>query len=384
VQYSGSSSVSYAYDPLGRRVTETRGANVTDLYYSAAWQVVEERTGGNVTQYVWSPVYVDALIERDSGGQRLYVQQDANWNVTAIVDSTGNPKERYAYDPYGQPSVLAPDWTARASSLFAWNYLHQGGRLDSTSGLYNFRLRDYSPTLGRWTSEDLLRYGAGDSDLYGYVGSQPTGFTDPFGLVAQWTDSSPDEGVGSSPAPPPPTKNWFERCMDKYVGDPLFGSIAGAIGPDNLSGPITDDSIKQDLHTLLDLAGWIPVAGAPFTAADAVLYGVDGKPGDAAKAGIGIIPIGKFGGKAGKVKKLIDAAGKKYPKKAGIIQKHHIDPRYLGGAKNGETIAIDAAYHQEITNKFRELWPYGQGKPSKAKSKKILEEVYTGLPLPPP
>jgi len=47
-------------------------------------------------------VYVDALVERDrdpnlSGtlSERLYVQQDANWNVTALVDSTGVVQERY-------------------------------------------------------------------------------------------------------------------------------------------------------------------------------------------------------------------------------------------------------------------------------------------------
>jgi RHS repeat-associated protein len=352
VQYSGGTSVSYAYDALGRRVSETRGANVTDLYYSAAWQVVEERTGGNVTQYVWSPVYVDALIERDSGGQRLYVQQDANWNVTAIVDNTGAVKERNAYDPYGQPTFLDPTWATLASSAFAWLYLHQGGRRDGTTGLYNFSMRDYSPTLGRWMQEDPLRFGAGDSNLYGYVGSQPTGFTDPLGLLPQWTEITPDDGSGGgSPAPPPPTKNWFERCMDKYVGDPLFGSIAGAIGPDNLSGPITDDSIKQDLHTLLDLAGWVPVAGAPFTAADALLYGVDGKPGDAAKAGIGIIPIGKFGGKVGgkAIQEGIYIVGtkseKKYVGQSGRIGERLIDhvrggKITSGGAKGAKVIEV--------------------------------------------
>jgi RHS repeat-associated protein len=190
-RYSGSSSVSYAYDALGRRVSETRGANVTDLYYSAAWQVVEERTGSNVTQYVWSPVYVDALIERDSGGQRLYVQQDANWNVTALVDSTGVVQERYVYDPYGTPTKLKADWTAQTTSLFSWAYLHQGGRLDSTSGLYNFRMRDYSPTLGRWMAQDPIHYLTGDSDLYRFVGNSPTTYVDPAGLSKFWLIDHP-------------------------------------------------------------------------------------------------------------------------------------------------------------------------------------------------
>src|SRR5205823_582304 len=117
--------------------------------------------------YVWSPVYVDALVERDAGGQRLYVQQDANWNVTALISSGGVVQERYAYDPYGKPtdgsgnaSVLTPDWASRTTSLFNWIYLQQGGRYDATSGLYNFRNRDLSPTLGRWLEQDQMGYAA--------------------------------------------------------------------------------------------------------------------------------------------------------------------------------------------------------------------------------
>ncbi|HXG13434.1 MAG TPA: RHS repeat domain-containing protein, partial [Gemmataceae bacterium] len=58
--------VTYSHDALSRRVTEDRSGTVTDLYYSAAWQVLEERVGGTAKiQYVWSPVYVDALVLRD-------------------------------------------------------------------------------------------------------------------------------------------------------------------------------------------------------------------------------------------------------------------------------------------------------------------------------
>src|SRR5262249_2431953 len=56
----------YAYDALGRREVETSGGTTHDLYYSAAWQVLEERQSGQAqAQSVWSPVYVDALVERD-------------------------------------------------------------------------------------------------------------------------------------------------------------------------------------------------------------------------------------------------------------------------------------------------------------------------------
>jgi RHS repeat-associated protein len=122
--------------------------------------------------------------------QRLYVQQDANWNVTALIDTSGNVVERYVYDPYGAVTVLTPSWGARAASLYNWLYLHQGGRYDPATGLYNFRHRDYSPLLMRWLQSDPLSFAAGDPNLYRDEGNNPVKSTDPTGLIdwAYWAD----------------------------------------------------------------------------------------------------------------------------------------------------------------------------------------------------
>jgi len=156
-----------------------------DFYYSANWQVLEEQSAGVMkAQYVWSPVYVDALVARDvSGGPRLYAQQDANWNVTAAVTTAGLVQERFVYDPYGKPSFYDLNWNPVSDSL-NWVYLHQGGRYDSNSGLYNFRNRDLSPTLGRWLEEDPVEYAARDNNLYSYELNAPTDRTDAVGLFA--------------------------------------------------------------------------------------------------------------------------------------------------------------------------------------------------------
>jgi YD repeat-containing protein len=120
---AGATLKSYAYDGLDRRVQEIANGVTTDLYYSAAWQVLEERVGGQTTvQYVWSPVYVDALVLRDRDSdadgtleERLWVVQDANWNVTALIDNTGAVVERYVYDPFGSVTVLDGEWNERST-----------------------------------------------------------------------------------------------------------------------------------------------------------------------------------------------------------------------------------------------------------------------------
>jgi RHS repeat-associated protein len=90
--------------------------------------------------------------------------------------------ERFVYDPYGQVTVLAPDWSGPISDAYSWVYLYQGGRYDATSGLYDFRNRDYSPTLGRWLQQDPVGYAGGTPDLYQMEGNNPVNTVDPEGL----------------------------------------------------------------------------------------------------------------------------------------------------------------------------------------------------------
>jgi RHS repeat-associated protein len=187
---------SYGYDTLGRRIIEIHGAETKELYYSTAWQVLEEQIEGDTAiQYVWSRVYVDALVLRDRDtndnglvDERLYVQQDANYNVTALLDTFGNVEERYVYDPYGKATVLDDAWSTLTSSAYDWQYLHQGGRLDEETGLYSFRHREFSPTLGRWLQNDPLSFGGGDTNLYGYIGNGPGNALDPSGLLSFWDE----------------------------------------------------------------------------------------------------------------------------------------------------------------------------------------------------
>ena len=133
-------------------------------------------------QYVWSPVYVDALVERHTSTQNMYVEQDANFNVVALVDTSGNVQERYIYDPYASVTILASNWTTRGTSNYGWVFFFQGKRIDFATGLYASRERDYSPTLGRWMENDPLGIGGGDSNLYRSDGNDPTTLCDPFGL----------------------------------------------------------------------------------------------------------------------------------------------------------------------------------------------------------
>ena len=60
---------SYAYDGQNWRIQQTTSGTTTDAYFTRSWQVAEQRVGvsyGNAgtvsAEFVWSPVYVNALV----------------------------------------------------------------------------------------------------------------------------------------------------------------------------------------------------------------------------------------------------------------------------------------------------------------------------------
>jgi len=194
----------YQYDGLHRQISRLvpNGSNFdrTDYYYNEDWQVLEERTGtvANAAtaastpyvQWVWDTQYIDTPIcrFRDTTGngtlnETLYYCTDANMNVTALLDTSGNVVERAVYDAYGKPTFYAGGTfaTPSATSAYANEVLFAGYRYDATLGVYEVRYRVYDPVTGRWIQRDP----GGDIDgqnLYQYVLSNPIRLVDPTGL----------------------------------------------------------------------------------------------------------------------------------------------------------------------------------------------------------
>ena len=188
----------YAYDGLNHRITKTVGATITHAYYNSGWQLLETREGAGAPeslqpkyQFVWSVRYIDAPVLRDKNtdddgecdDERLHFTNDANMNVTALLDTDGTVVERYAYTPYGKPSFFDASWNPRAESAYDNAILYCGYYYDNETGLYHVRERYYHPILGRWLSRDLVGYVDGMS-LYEFLASLAIWGTDPWGLAA--------------------------------------------------------------------------------------------------------------------------------------------------------------------------------------------------------
>jgi RHS repeat-associated protein len=115
--------------------------------------------------------------------ERLWVQQDSNWNITSVINSSGSPVERYSYDPFGAVTILSAGWLAQSASSYAWKYMYQGGPLDSVDGTYRFQSRNFSPSLGEWIEQDPLAYNGDGPNLYEAFLDNPIVNSDPSGLA---------------------------------------------------------------------------------------------------------------------------------------------------------------------------------------------------------
>ncbi len=291
----------YTYNAMGYRITETypQGGNgiaagtALNIYYDSSWQAIETRTDGtassNVTsQTVWSAAYINAVVLQDtySAGviqpnSRLYFLQDANWNTTAIAGlsrSSWQVIQRYVYSPYGTVTTLDAGWMPQGTPPGISN-LYQGMTLDPVTGLYYARNRNYSPSLGRFISQDPLRYING-ANTYQFVMSNPVGNVDPWG----YKSIGPlPPGITPVPNPAPPGGHTPTLPGGPPKGKP-GGKITGTVNPTNGAWGLGGTLWIQ----VCPLPPWFPAPpGSGIWVGGAVSGGPHGKPHTGGFIGIG-------------------------------------------------------------------------------------------------
>jgi RHS repeat-associated protein len=243
-------------------------------------------------------------------------------------------------------------------------YFFTGRQFDAETGLYYYRARYYSPTIGRFLQTDPVGYSVG-VNWYAYCGNNPLVLVDPSGLCGVDWDSM-FKGAGSD----------FKQALSDGIiltSNAITSHILEGRGIPGWadSGPSLER--QGTAGQISQYAGY--VSGGALAGAVAVeVLGLDVALGGGAAASEN----------SKSLEQLVSEAREAYPNKAGIIENHHITPQYLGGAANGPKTQLNAAYHQQITNAFRSQRPYCMKEPlSPAELQKIMQKVYSQYPLPP-
>ncbi len=113
------------------------------------------------------------------GGSKYYITSDHLGSPRTISDDSGNVLKAIEYDSFGN---VISDTNPALEIPFGF----AGGLHDKDTNLIRFGYRDFDPKTGRWTARDPIGFAGGDTNLYGYVASDPVNFVDPNGLELQY------------------------------------------------------------------------------------------------------------------------------------------------------------------------------------------------------
>jgi RHS repeat-associated protein len=171
---SGPNASSFSYDAIGRLAQSSSGAGVSRFQYDGT-DLVAEYNGSNqlLRRYVHGPGTDEPLLWYEGAGtsDRRWLHQDERGSTVAVSNATGAMLAVNAYDEYGVPA---------AGNLGRFQYT--GQTWIPELGLYYYKARVYSPSLGRFLQTDPIGYSDG-FNLYAYVGNNPLNATDPTGKI---------------------------------------------------------------------------------------------------------------------------------------------------------------------------------------------------------
>jgi RHS repeat-associated protein len=99
-----------------------------------------------------------------------------------VLELTSNDVVEVQRSEYSAFGVLVGRTTASSfGDIGGQPFGFAGGLFDPITGLTRFGARDYDARLGRWLARDPLGFGAGDTNLFAYVGGDPVNLVDPAG-----------------------------------------------------------------------------------------------------------------------------------------------------------------------------------------------------------
>jgi RHS repeat-associated protein len=186
---AGPGGATLDYDPA-MRLYQTNKTAITRFGYDGSRLIAEyDGTNAVLRRYVHGPGSDEPLLWYEGAGtaDRRWLHSDERGSVITVSNGSGTVTAINAYDEYGLPAATN-----------AGRFQYTGQTWLPELGMYYYKARMYSTTLGRFLQTDPIGYADG-LNWYNYVGSDPVNASDPSGLqvldeitiTAHWQNGPP-------------------------------------------------------------------------------------------------------------------------------------------------------------------------------------------------
>jgi RHS repeat-associated protein len=183
-------TIEYTYDASGRRVAVTQDNEVRQFLVAPSMgsglestDLIADVHGNLISNYIYAGG-ASPFMRLDGNGNPIYYLTDAMGTAIGLVDGDGIEVGDLRYDSFG--NLRSASGVGAGLAETGGDFRFQGQWLESETGLYHFRARDYDPKTGLFLSRDPVE--PTDQQIeafnpYQFAYNNPYVYSDPSGMI---------------------------------------------------------------------------------------------------------------------------------------------------------------------------------------------------------